>query len=770
MESLRVFLVTTQDFYVYNPDKMLAAVPEAINGYDTYFGPRTMRTEDARLDTEMERGEGIPLWDNWNKFGGSRDVYGDYQRKMLREYGSWNHPQTGIPMEVNAYWSEGRETDPWDRHGEVDVEYDDVIPEGAVDYIPAERKWLNSTELVEEGYLAENTADVKVTIDLHEKHVWHDGTDFELQDVMAAYARDKELGNDTHEPYLSAWEGEMETWWDSISAIEWNEDEGTYTVYGDYSFPVEDLIGDHYSMFPEVHPLTYEGWNQLHGGDDTEYGGIVDTDYDYEPREGYEWIHQISSSQNEDLVTVLEAMRDDEWIPYYLRAENNAPIPMYEAELTTQLDSVIDFIETYEHSYIGMGPFMLENYDASNRITALTQWNQYGYPFDGEEAVLDNWKIDITSPVDGSGFVEGDEVTVNYTVDAQYEDTQDIVFMVDGEEVDSEELTLGEGERETAYFEYGYWADQFEIKGVRLDCIDAPDEAALGDEIEASGTGVWEESFPEPEEKALEEEDLDNYRYTLRGEFMGEIYETVPMEEIELTPEDGFSTFDATIPTDNVQAGSTYTLHLEARAEEDDPWTMVSHKITLSEEDLMLADTDDITSESKEYTGTFTWTATAGDHLLEVATDDESTSVAISVAEDPTVDEPYFEVTIDEPEDGAEFEKGDEVTVEYTVENTGDEESTQDIVLYVDGDEEDVEEDVTLDVDGTYTGEFTWEADDESDYHLEVASDDDSDTVAVTVEEEDDGIPGFTLALLALGVIVAGAIYWKKKPKRGKGR
>jgi len=121
-------------------------------------------------------------------------------------------------------------------------------------------------------------------------------------------------------------------------------------------------------------------------------------------------------------------------------------------------------------------------------------------------------------------------------------------------------------------------------------------------------------------------------------------------------------------------------------------------------------------------------------------------------------DPAYFEVEITDYDD--DVEEGDTVTVEYTVENTGELEGTQDIVFTVDGTEED-SVGITLGAGEDYSGEFEWEAEDEGDYDLEVASEDTSDSVTVTVEEE-VMVPGFTLALLVLGAVIAVTIYYKK--------
>ena len=819
-ESVRVFLLTEQAFYPYNPNNVRRAVPEAINGYDTYFGPRTMFTDNGKLETGFLYWAG--LHGCWNLFGGSEELYVDNQRRMLREYGSWNHPETGIPMEVNVYWSEGRETDPYERKGDIKLDYewdgDDLIEnieisEKAVDYVAGDRKWLDRNELIAEGYIEDEYAAVKATLDVHEEHVWHDGSNFSLQDVMAAYARNKELGDNTQEPYLESWNLSQSVWWESIHAIEWNEEKGTYTVYGDYTLPIEDKIGDHYSIFPEVHPLTYEGWNHLHGGDKTEYGGIVDQDYNYEPGYGGMWIHQLSLNQNEDLVKVLEAMREDEWIPYYLREETNAPIPINSGELTDQLESLINFIETHNHSFIGTGPFWIEDLDEYTPIVmSLQRHDDYGFPFEGEEA----------------GGVE---------------------------------------------FPYGYWSAQFEIDEISFDMMEVkPDELKLYEEEETGDVeifveGQWVSLYPEPDERALTEEDLEDYTLRLAEfeggpavEVDGESLE-LGRDEISLEKKNNVTQFSAEMNIADVGTG-IYFMEFRARAEEDGPWTLITHDVRVEAEeehtltlnihgegtvevngvekepdtytfdpleeielaavsaeewtfDQWVGDVPSLNQKEKEITllmdgdkeieahfreleeyeltiniqgeGTTdpepgTYTYLEGEEVTVEAIPDEgwefdewigdirSSSVETSFTMDADLEitavfeiesEPaYFEVEITDYDD--EVDEGDTVTVEFTVENTGELEGTQTIVFSVDGDEEDTME-MTIGAGESEDGEFEWEADDAGEYELEIASDDHEDTVAVTVEEDDD-IPGFTLSSLLIASFIS-AIWYQRKIK-----
>ncbi|MFO8110288.1 MAG: GLUG motif-containing protein [Thermoplasmata archaeon] len=110
-----------------------------------------------------------------------------------------------------------------------------------------------------------------------------------------------------------------------------------------------------------------------------------------------------------------------------------------------------------------------------------------------------------------------------------------------------------------------------------------------------------------------------------------------------------------------------------------------------------------------------------------------SEPTTVTVEEKPT-DTPFFRVNIIDY--SQEVIEGGVVTVEYTVENEGEETGTQDIVFSVEGVEEEVYADLTLNVDEEYTGTFTWTAGVEGTYTLEVSSEDSSDSVSVTVTED----------------------------------
>jgi len=167
----------------------------------------------------------------------------------------------------------------------------------------------------------------------------------------------------------------------------------------------------------------------------------------------------------------------------------------------------------------------------------------------------------------------------------------------------------------------------------------------------------------------------------------------------------------------------------------------------------------DLTLNSEEtYNGEFVWTPEeAGEYELEVSSDDETDNATVKILQPAN-----FEVDVIDHDENVTT--GDEITIRYEVNNTGEVQGTQNIVFKVDGKRVDANLDLTLDANENYTDEFTWEANETGERNLKVGSDDDETTIVVNVEEDSDsGIPGFTTMLLLLSAVVAVAIYYQKK-------
>jgi len=118
------------------------------------------------------------------------------------------------------------------------------------------------------------------------------------------------------------------------------------------------------------------------------------------------------------------------------------------------------------------------------------------------------------------------------------------------------------------------------------------------------------------------------------------------------------------------------------------------------------------------------------DALPEFNVDNNVYGFEIEVVEDS-----FFDVEIVSPQDGEEYVRGETAVIEYTVENTKSMESTQTVEFSVDDTVEDSVE-VTLGGGEAHEDEFSWITEEEGEFVLKVASEDDEDEVNVSVVEE----------------------------------
>ena len=94
----------------------------------------------------------------------------------------------------------------------------------------------------------------------------------------------------------------------------------------------------------------------------------------------------------------------------------------------------------------------------------------------------------------------------------------------------------------------------------------------------------------------------------------------------------------------------------------------------------------------------------------------------------------FFDVTITNT--NSPVQEGDILTVDYSADNTGDAQDTQDIRLEIDSVQEDVDPGVMLGGGASATGTLEWDTtgEPEAEYTATVLSDDDSDSVTVEIE------------------------------------
>lgn len=292
--------------------------------------------------------------------------------------------------------------------------------------------------------------------------------------------------------------------------------------------------------------------------------------------------------------------------------------------------------------------------------------------------------------------VEGDTITVNYTVDntGVGEDTQNITFEVDGTEEDTREVAALS---ETDDGEFTYETDNEDLSEVDISLASENDTAV-------ETVSVLEDAFFQV--------DIDNVADS-----------------------------DVLASLDNVEVDATITNTGEVEEQQDIRLSVdtepTGETFEFNKEDV---DTEQISlAGGEEKTVTLTYETEAGDApelAFEVASNNDNATDTASI-EEP--DDPSYNVSITGLT--STVEAGEDVEIDYEVENTGElDGDAQDIEFNVSGETAATESDVELTAGETFQDSFTYptDIDDTGNLDIGVSSDDDTATTTVTVEEPAD--------------------------------
>lgn len=253
------------------------------------------------------------------------------------------------------------------------------------------------------------------------------------------------------------------------------------------------------------------------------------------------------------------------------------------------------------------------------------------------------------------------------------------------------------------------------------------------------------------EYKAVAKGTVDGTEVRGAGEIINFDTKKSPFFEIEIDhPEDG----DEYILETGIENGNKYiveeniTLNYTVENKGDVNGTQNITSMAMVDEDdgelLHSNTTEDVELEGEggTYEEHFNWTfEESGEYRLIVESEDDYKEISITILE-----EELFEVEIISPEEGDELREHETITINYTVENTGDIEDTQEVNLTIN--EELVQkENITLPDGEEEEKSYTWDERKEPiEYTLTLRSEDDEDSVTLNlkrhVREQPAAAPG----------------------------
>ncbi len=375
-QSVRVFMTSKYDYYGYDKDRILHAATDVLTGWSDVFTPRTMMTPDGNLTMAQYSSQGVLYQDPWNELVSTSDLGVLQQKMIVMDEGSVLNPSNGRPMPMRTDWRD-KEGDPmiekdyeW-KNGTLNKNID--VPSDAVVYNSSSNKWENIGSGVKSA--------VKITYKVIGGK-WHSGADLTLRDVMGWHAWSWDMSfkdGDDDEYYQDSFAGRNKERFENIVGEIWNKENQTYTVWGDYTLPIDEKIGDYFSIWPTLHYTQYMAVQELVTKGQFAPSGIKDWRW---TNKGDIWVDWTSKNQGETIKEALQNMMDADFIPWFMREENNAPITVSSSELNDERKALIDFYDEHDHMFASQGPFLMDKADPEEMYVKMSRFTQEdGYPW-----------------------------------------------------------------------------------------------------------------------------------------------------------------------------------------------------------------------------------------------------------------------------------------------------------------------------------------------------------------------------------------------------
>ncbi len=282
LESERVFLIETWEFYPANKERVVKITPpEASTGIGQRWSVMTAQTPpDKHLKIAQFASTGAMFMSAFNPVGGLSDVYSVRVWNLIRDYGATTNFDGIVAPPYRCKWQLER--------GEFKV------PDDAVIY--------NQTQ----GWIAANAGKtarvkVKVSCDFGE---WHNGVKGNIDDLKyyVAFLYTWAYKDGADDPYYDESLGGTAGTLQNILGWQWTDD--GYVAYGTYEHPLaDDMTAGFYVFYPTLPWELYWAMGEL-VANSKKYG--IDKTYSFSSgAEGVLWLDLLTKEHVDDLAKVM---------------------------------------------------------------------------------------------------------------------------------------------------------------------------------------------------------------------------------------------------------------------------------------------------------------------------------------------------------------------------------------------------------------------------------------------------------------------------------
>ncbi len=452
-DSQRIWLKDDVGVAPHAPDVMLAS---DLSGsiYGSWLWSQTLRRED-QVGGSMSIAMPSIMTEPWNAIAGTNWVYDMMPIRGIQDNAVVPDPFTGLQQpnrltKAEVQVVEGLPVDialDW-----VTLEFvpEIVVPDDAwADWDAENQVFITAGERFTETATAQSKVTMYYEEDLFDKITWHDGSPFDLADMVMfmiiPFDRAKEAS-----PYYD--ESSVPSFQTFMSAFKgWkiaSEQPLVIEYYTDaFGLDAENNVTNFRAAYPSAYDQGQAAWHNLVPGMMADANAEAAFSADKAEANEVEWLSYIAGPSLEIMANKLVSATEEVFIPYeptlgnYITAE----------EAAARYANLGEFYRRYGHFYIGTGPFYLQRAFPVEGTIILQRYDAY-------PDAADKWSAFQSAPVpevmvDGPDSVTiGEEATYDIFVDFEGEPypaddimmVKYLVFDATGELVEAAEAELVE--------------------------------------------------------------------------------------------------------------------------------------------------------------------------------------------------------------------------------------------------------------------------------------------------------------------------------------
>ncbi len=377
-ESVRIWLVDQKSFSVVRANVDVAFdLAGGVSGAQLW--PYTLRIQGQEGGSVTWLNADV-LSDPWNPVGGSNAIYDAQVYRATGDWGLLADPFTGLQWPQRIERAEVvaqtgtpiRKTLDW-----VSLEFADeiVVPDDAwVDWDPVEQRFITAAEKYTQTVTARIKSVVYYPEDLYETVKWHDGSPFDIADVIMSLIMTFDRGKEESPIFDESYKPDFDSFMSVFKGVRIVSENPLVIEWYTDSFQLDAELTVQ-SLWPQ-YGFGEGAWHAVALGVLAEQNKELAFTSDKADALEVEWMSYIAGPSLEILAKYLDQAVSENYIPY----ANTLGQYVSEEEAQARWANYKAWYEKMGHFWIGTGPFYLDKVFPLEKTVTIKRFEDYADP------------------------------------------------------------------------------------------------------------------------------------------------------------------------------------------------------------------------------------------------------------------------------------------------------------------------------------------------------------------------------------------------------